>query len=250
MSVNTTSSSVSNPRSLKRLGWLVLVATSLIGINSHAVEVLIDFDARANGNPFSGPTNFISSTEYASLGVNIAASFPYFNSVLLNPANPANVDSNISGYYVVVGAFVGYTSFLDLNFAQEISSLSLDFWSSFLRPDLRITAFNALGQSVFDGSVSPNSLFILQSGFPGSAGFAALDFSEAVRRVHLETSQPSAFGIDNLRFVTVPEPSAWLLLILGGAIVGCVRRRGTARAHRPTVVNNTNALFDARFAHR
>ncbi len=60
-----------------------------------------------------------------------------------------------------------------------------------------------------------------------AANIVSLTFGGATNPITNQVNNPGAFGLDNFRFTSVPEPATWLLLGLGtvGIILGARRRR-------------------------
>lgn len=108
---------------------LVFLTVATFILPHPASAVFIDFETRADGTPYTGPSAAFLSNEYAGLGVTIANSSS-FGSGLTNVflSNPLNVGTSISGYYVNVGAIaeVGQT-FLELSFGPSITDVAFDF---------------------------------------------------------------------------------------------------------------------------
>ena len=63
-----------------------------------AAEVFINFDAHADGTPFSGQYGQIAFTEYASLGLTLSTIGSQNSMANVIASNPANVGSPFSGF--------------------------------------------------------------------------------------------------------------------------------------------------------
>ena len=190
-----------------------------------AAEVFINFDAHADGTPFSGLYDRIAFTEYASLGLTLATIGSQNSMADVVSLNPANVGSPFSGFGLSA-SFTGTGGFVSifLRFATPVQALSFDFNAT--GGTLLVAGDRPTGERVFNASLPANQPFIDLFGSGRGAGSAAFTFSEPLETVVL--GLPTTFGnigMDNLRFTPVPEPSTWALLLLGAASLGFTLRK-------------------------
>ena len=190
-----------------------------------AAEVFINFDAHADGTPFSGQYGQIAFTEYASLGLTLSTIGSQNSMANVIASNPANVGSPFSGFGLSASfPGTGGAVSIFLRFATPVQSLSFDFNAT--GGTLLVAGDRPTGERVFNASLPANQPFIDVFGTGSGAGSAAFTFSEPLRTVVL--GLPTTYGLigmDNLRFTPVPEPSTWALLLLGAASLGFTLRR-------------------------
>ena len=161
----------------------------------------IDFNTRQNGTAYTSPSESFPSNEYN--GVEISDSDITPGSTFVNPVNPSNSGTVISGYYANIGAFdtVPITQ-VTLDFTNDVSSLSFDYAT----PSGNVTVL------VFDGGGLPigapllfsgSAPFINQAGFTVNSGSAAIGSIGDIGSIVIQADLDQAMILDNLNFTTV-----------------------------------------------
>lgn len=119
----------------------------------------------------------------------------------------------------------------DINFAQPISAFGLNVygWGHQII-DHSIALFNAANQSLGSYTFSQAGLFAGDTSPNGFAGFNVTGATVSRVRVAPDARYQDFVAFDNISFVgapttSVPEPTAWALMILGFGMAGSLFRR-------------------------
>jgi PEP-CTERM motif len=126
-------------------------------------------------------------------------------------------------YDMTSNGFYNYS--LSFNILPSQNPLTAGFTGQFAVDD-RVTAITLNGTTLFSGSEGSNSAW---TDFSASSGFLSgsntLTFT--VENIGLSGSNPTGLNVDFLTssVSAVPEPSTWLMMILGFAGVGFLRYR-------------------------
>lgn len=202
-----------------------LLCTTVLALPMAVSAATIDFNTNAAGMPFVGAGGGFLAAEYA--GVVINDSDPALGSTFVNLINPLNVGTNISGYYVNIGAFAGRATFADFKFTTSVSAVSFDFAD--FSGLLSVLVFDS-GNNIISSSITLGTdAFTNQAGFPVHAGSVALAGVGNISRIVLVPNSNEALIVDNLAFTPVPVPAA--LPLLGGGLLTLLagmRRRKVA----------------------
>lgn len=201
-----------------------LLAATVLTLATPAAALTIDFNTRANGNPFIGMSDSFMAGEYALSGLSINDSDPSVGSTFVNLTNAGNVGTPISGYYLNVGAFTNRPpAAVAFDFGAGAQNVQFDFATP--TGDISVFAFGPggfLGAFLFSGS----SAFLNQAGFGVEAGSANVFGLGTITSLLIQAPTNQALIIDNLNFAPVPEPSTYLMVLAGlGLLVGFARRR-------------------------
>lgn len=181
------------------------VATSSATRAAGASTVTIDFETDGSGNPLVGFT-LIPASEYAAQGLlSIIDSDPGVGITSLNPTNPLNVGTPISGEYVNVGAFVAFpNTFIELTFAPgfEAHSVSFDWFTGAGAGFVRVSLFGIGGVPLGVVDSPATDGFINPAGITVPAGSFSVDGLGLIERIVIE-DEPGAIrglGLDNLQW--------------------------------------------------
>jgi hypothetical protein len=180
----------------------VAFVTVILAFAAPGSAVFLDFETRADGTPYTGLGDSFPFDEYQSFGVLLEDSDPGTGYTLVNLTNPLNVGTDISGYYVNIGAFLLQITLLDADFDPGVIDISFDFAT----PDGHITVagFDKFGIQIVDESFQGTDLFINQAGFPQTAGHASISSAVPIAMVSIESSPDQAMAVDNLSFTPAP----------------------------------------------
>jgi len=191
-----------------------LIVVAGAGLSSAASAVMVNFDTRQDGTPYVGLGDSFPSNEYN--GVTINDSDPTPGSTYVNQINPVNVGTDISGYYVNVGAFEGVQTQLILDFTPVITDVSFDFATP--SGDLKVSTFDASGASLGVFNFLGTNLFVNQAGFDENAGHVDLSGIGNIAQLLIEPNMNEALIVDNLNFSPVPVPAS--LWLFGSGLLG------------------------------
>jgi len=193
---------------VRKIGWLFVLI-----LVPQAQGAVINFTDLPGGGTL--PWGTILTNQYATLGVNFSAfeDGNPTNSYLSLIGNPANSWSNWNITNNIIQADI-----LRMDFSNPVSQLE---WETETYGPSQVTfqAFDSNGSLLETVSINstPDNLW------------APTSFSTSnISRV--DAHQPTDFwqwGVDNLSFVIVPEPSTTVLLVLGLMGVSCRRRHRT-----------------------
>jgi hypothetical protein len=157
----------------------------------------LDFETRADGSPYTGAGDFFLDNEYEGIVFEDSAGSSTVISV--NLTNPVNVGTEISGYYVNVGASAAFSmTFLNSDFDPALSEISFDFATR--DGQIRVLAFDAVGAVIHDESVLGTDLFWSQTGFAYGAGHVVVSSPTPIVSLVVETPIPEVLMLDNLAF--------------------------------------------------
>ncbi len=188
-----------------------------IGFSATASAVSIDFDTEQDGTPYVGLGGSFPANEYN--GVVINDSDITLGSTYVNLINPLNMGTDISGYYVNVGAFqVAPQTQLTIDFTTVVTEVSFDFANP--SGDLTVFAFDVSGALLGEFDFMGMDLFINQAGFDQNAGHVDISGIGEIASILIEPDINQALIVDNLNFSPVPVPAAaWLF---GSGLIGLI----------------------------
>jgi len=170
-----------------------------------------DFDTEVIDNILNSNTNdgvFATGDIVDGLQIVVAGDTP---NLFVSGPGFANYESHVISFNVLSEEPQITIEFLD----QGIGGFSFDLTSN---PD-----GNDITVDLFSGASNVGSFLV--DDVVGSGTFFG-GFSDADSITRIELSGGSFFGVDNIRFAAVPEPSSFLLLIGIGATICRARRRG------------------------
>ncbi len=210
---------------LARYHLFLIVFVVGVVFSTAASAVFIGFDTRQDGTPYAGLGESFSENEYD--GVVIKDSDPNAGYTYVNLINPANVGTDISGYYVNVGAFASNPQTqLTLDFTTSVIEVSFDFANP--TGNLTVSAFDGVGALLGVFGFTGTDLFVNQAGFNQSAGHVDIFGIGVIASLLIEPDSDQALILDNLNFSPVPIPAAvWLF---GTGLIGLIsaaRRKKT-----------------------
>jgi len=198
---------------------IVFAFTSVISTTASAV--FINFDTDQSGVAYTGLGDSFATDEYN--GVNFNASAGGFNSIFVNLTNPLNIGTDISGYYVNIGAFDGISTQLTLDFTTDVTAVSFDFANP--QGFLNVFAYDANNNLLDSTLFLRDSVFINQAGFNQRGGNVSLSGIGNISRLVIEPNPNEALIFDNLDFRPVPVPAALPLFASGLLGLAFMRRR-------------------------
>jgi hypothetical protein len=200
----------------------ITLAATLLSRVCGAATVFIDFESDANGTAIEAPSLFAGA-------VNLTTQFSPLGVVFLGPA-PLDGGSILDelGNFVVRARsgdnFLGYNTFSmnslggvprgpqTLSFFNSVVSLSIYVGSE--TGTHRIDAYS--GSTLVDSET-------IQVRF--SYGELKVSFDEGFDRVVLTSLVASSWVYDDLTFVTIPEPSTYVMAAMGVVALVLARRR-------------------------
>ena len=175
-----------------------------------AATTAINFDTDAAGNPIAGPAVFIYpplplTTEYSSLGVTFSGPGPNEGGAIVNDSSfgsKARSGSNILGFNPISYALFPET----LTFSTPVSQVQIYVSGSFFDTAFTMQAFDDNDSLVDSASVTTSRFVPLQ-----------VNYSIGIRKVVIDslTVGQVAAELDDLTFVTVPEPPTVVLFVAG-----------------------------------
>jgi hypothetical protein len=211
-------------RMIKKQIISAVITTSLLQVATTADAVLINFDTRQDGTPYTGLSDSFLANEYD--GVIINDSDAVAGSVFVNQVDPVNVGTAISGYHVMAGSNPNGATLLELSFTNPVDSVSFDYALPRNTFPIFVGIFDASGLIFSDpfGIINGGYPFISQTGttFYGvHLEFSYLDFPGLTKFTKLNLWSPStAMMLDNLSITAVPVPATiWLF---GSGLIGLI----------------------------
>jgi len=211
----------------------LVALAALATVSAHAT--VLTFDGVPNGTiGTTVNTGFGDRVTVAGAGANLAGGATpniVLNFVPLLSGNP-NFEVYASGYSGLASALgdnnfnvPGYIEFVpDAGWDVVLEGFDIGAWSSSSYPNSQVRVVDATGATLFDSGVFT---------FPGNTVLSYLSTPiRSASALRLYISDLGDLGLDNVRFSqavsTVPEPSAWSLLLAGAGAVDWA-----ARARRP-----------------
>lgn len=198
--------------SVRAVAAILITAGSLSG-GANAAMIAFD-DALEVLGELGNPSSF-----YNSQGVTISGLYLGLVGGVSN-GDPGNWDLEGTVGAAFLGTNQGTSGNPTIQFSDpQTGSIDIGVpfgWTSFF-----LVSGSLDGSSVFSSSISIND------NNSGQGTWRTFVFSSAIDTlvVQLTSGTASAYGIDNVQFAIVPEPSSVVLLGLGGLGIGMRRRR-------------------------
>lgn len=222
-----------------KLKSVLTFATAVVALNAipsaaNAANIINDgsFESQGRASTFySEPGSISSSVGYCYFGVgnlDCNSSGPWTGSGLINPPSAFGVPNSAQdgSYY----SFVQGTQILSQTFVSSLAGIStLSFWTAGRTNNggaqtVGIWLNNALVGN-FTTNQSTPTWFQRSFGVNLVAGNNTLEFRGQA------TSDQTAF-MDNVSIGAVPEPSTWVMLLMGFGLIGFALRRTQAASTR------------------
>ena len=195
----------------KRSLSLVSILVALFFNPLVSAAVMIDFETRADGTPYVGLSDNFAFNEYEPLGVLLEDSDPVFPGItFVNDSHPANVGTDISGYYVNIGAFVGIVpTSLSVAFLDGTNEVVFDWAIGVGGSNVTVSAFDEFDALIVSQVFVASGTFVNQAGFTVGSGSALISSEATISRLLIEAQLNHALIVDNLQFDVTPDEFTW-----------------------------------------
>ena len=193
--------------------------------NAHAASVLIDFETFPDSSPVSAGTEI--TNQYASLGVIFSSTNTSSGATLMTNIHDFVSTTSPSNFLAPGGPAPNNGGTLLLDFTTLVAEVGSFFIGD--QFSVEVTAYDqnnaVVGMAASDGSRLPFDSW-------------QIDYAAGISRVEMVggffgPDIPDGWGIDDLSYVQVPEPTTLALAAIGLMRVACCRRR----AGRPLAVS-------------